>query len=125
MKPSDPGGVQAGQVGQVAGHDAAPERDVDVDACSRAAARLASSAATVVVGGIELSGMSTSVVTPPAAAARVAVAKPSHSVRPGSLMCTWLSTSPGISTWSSAMSTVVSATGGSSYAAIGHDHPVR
>ena len=29
------------------------------------------------------SGMSTSVVTPPAAAARVAVAKPSHSVRPG------------------------------------------
>ena len=33
--------------------------------------------------------MSTSVVTPPAAAARVAVAKPSHSVRPGSLMWTW------------------------------------
>ena len=30
-----------------------------------------------------LSGMSTMVVTPPAAAARVAQAKPSHSVRPG------------------------------------------
>ena len=30
-----------------------------------------------------LSGMSTSVVTPPAAAARVAVSKPSHAVRPG------------------------------------------
>ena len=37
-------------------------------------------------------------VTPPAAAARVAVAKPSHSVRPGSLTCTWVSTSPGSST---------------------------
>lgn len=36
--------------------------------------------------------MSTIVVTPPAAAARVAVAKPSHSVRPGSLTCTWVST---------------------------------
>ena len=52
------------------------------------AARLMSSASTVVVGGIELSGMSTSVVTPPAAAARVADAKPSHAVRPGSLTCT-------------------------------------
>ena len=53
-----------------------------------------------------LSGMSTMVVTPPAAAARVAVAKPSHSVRPGSLTCTWVSTSPGISTSSSASRTV-------------------
>ena len=42
--------------------------------------------------------MSTIVVTPPAAAARVAVAKPSHSVRPGSLTCTWVSTMPGMST---------------------------
>ncbi len=49
----------------------------------------------VVVGGTELSGMSTSVVTPPSAAARVAVANPSHSVRPGSLTCTWVSTTPG------------------------------
>ena len=56
------------------------------------------SAATVVVGGMQLSGMSTSVVTPPAAAARVADAKPSHSVRPGSFTCTCVSTSPGIST---------------------------
>ena len=39
--------------------------------------------------------MSTMVVTPPAAAARVAVGKPSHSVRPGSLTCTWVSTRPG------------------------------
>jgi hypothetical protein len=42
-------------------------------------------AATVVVAGIEFSGMSTIVVTPPAAAARVALSNPSQSVRPGSL----------------------------------------
>ncbi len=59
-----------------------------------AAARLASSAATLIVSGTQLRGMSTSVVTPPAAAARVAVPKPSQS-RPGSLMCTCESTSPG------------------------------
>ena len=41
-----------------------------------------------------------------AAAARVAVAKPSHSVRPGSFTCTWLSTRPGNSTSSSASVTV-------------------
>ena len=33
------------------------------------------------------------------------LANPSHSVRPGSLTCTWVSTSPGISTSSSASST--------------------
>ena len=62
------------------------------------------------------SGMSTSVVTPPAAAARVAVAKPSHSVRPGSLTCTWVSTRPGSSARSPrstprALSRVLSVTG--------------
>ena len=50
---------------------------------------------TDVVAGTELSGMSTRVVAPPAAAARVAVEKPSHSVRPGSFMWTCVSTSPG------------------------------
>ena len=64
----------------------------------RAAARFASSAATVVVAGTLLSGMSTIVVTPPAAAARVAVSKPSQSVRPGSLTCTCVSTRPGDTT---------------------------
>ena len=43
------------------------------------------SAATDTVGGSELSGMSQIVVTPPAAAARVAVVNPSHSVRPGNV----------------------------------------
>lgn len=51
----------------------------------------------MVVGGMALSGMSTTVVTPPKAAARVPVQKPSHSVRPGSLRCTWASTRPGSS----------------------------
>ena len=45
---------------------------------------------------MEFSGMSMMVVTPPAAAARVAEAKPSHSVRPGSLTWTWVSTRPGM-----------------------------
>ena len=52
-----------------------------------------------------LSGMSITVVTPPAAAASVAVAKPSQMVRPGSFMWTWESTTPAISTESSATST--------------------
>jgi len=38
------------------------------------------------------------VVTPPAAAALVAVQYPSHSVRPGSFTCTWESTKPGMIT---------------------------
>ena len=41
--------------------------------------------------------MSTIVVTPPAAAACVAVSNPSHSVRPGSFTCTCESTTPGMS----------------------------
>src|SRR6266568_3855508 len=52
-----------------------------------------------------LSGMSTRVVTPPAAAARVAVSKPSHSVRPGTFTWTCASTRPGMTTRSVASST--------------------
>src|SRR5262249_28096198 len=48
-----------------------------------------------VVGGIEFKGMSKSVVTPPDAAAAVAVANPSHSVRPGPVTRTCASTRPG------------------------------
>ena len=61
--------------------------------------------ATLIVTGSLLSGMSASVVTPPAAAARVACAKPSHSVRPGSLTWTCASTRPGMSTRSPRSST--------------------
>ncbi len=59
------------------------------------------------MGGIEFSGMSMMVVMPPAAAARVALAKPSHKVRPGSLTCTWVSVKPGSSTSSAASSTML------------------
>src|SRR5438132_9612435 len=55
----------------------------------------ARSASSSMVGGSELSGMSASVVTPPAAAPRVAARQPSHSSRPGSLTWTWASTTPG------------------------------
>lgn len=51
------------------------------------------------------SGMSTIVVTPPAAAALVAVQKPSQEVRPGSFTWTWQSTMPGITTLSPTSST--------------------
>ena len=105
LQPSAPAARSAGQLARVARHDAAPEADVDVQLARARRAASASSAARVVVTGMQLSGMSTSVVTPPAAAARVAVSKPSHSVRPGSLMCTWLSTSPGVTTRSPTSST--------------------
>ncbi len=72
-----------------------PQNPRSTASASRAAACFTRSDATSIVGGMEFSGMSTRVVTPPSAAARVAVAKPSHSVRPGSLMCTWVSTFPG------------------------------
>ena len=71
-----------------------------------------------------LSGMSTIVVTPPAAAARVALAKPSHSVRPGSLTWTWVSTRPGSSTSSSASSTTAAPPAPASYDVTTGDHAV-
>ena len=100
--------VQRPQVGEVAGHGAAPEADVDEGLPVGRPPAWPAGASTVVVGGMLLSGMSTIVVTPPAAAARVAVAKPSHSVRPGSLTCTWVSTRPGSRTSSSSRRTVSS-----------------
>ena len=54
--------------------------------------------AAVVAAGLEFRGMSSSVVTPPAAAALVAVSKPSQSALPGSLTWTWRSTRPGETT---------------------------
>ena len=66
-----------------------PQNATSVQHWPRAAARFCSRCATVVVGGMELRGMSTTAVTPPDAAARVPVQKPSQSVRPGSFKCTW------------------------------------
>ena len=59
------------------------------------AAILPSNVAASQMVGYEFSGMSTTVVTPPAAAALVPVSKPSHSSRPGSFRWTWTSTRPG------------------------------
>ena len=52
------------------------------------AARFSSNRAAVTVQGEELSGMSKNNAPPPAASARLPVAAPSQSVRPGSLKCT-------------------------------------
>ena len=87
---------------------APPQNATSTASWPRAACRFVSSAATLTVAGMLFSGMSTIVVTPPAAAAAVAVANPSQPVRPGSLTCTWLSTIPGSSTSSSARGTTPS-----------------
>ncbi len=96
MKPNTPAACSGARSAVLPGI-APPHRPVSTNSWPSVAFRLASRPSTVVVGGIEFSGMSTMVVTPPAAAARVALAKPSQSVRPGSFTWTWLSTRPGSS----------------------------
>ena len=100
LKPNTPASCSGARSGTFPG-TAPPQKPTSTCTCPSATGRFSSRSATVVVAGIEFSGMSRIVVTPPAAAARVAVAKPSHSVRPGSLTCTCVSTSPGSSTSSS------------------------
>ena len=100
LKPKTPASCSGRRSARLPGM-APPQNPTSMKACPWAASCLACRASTVVVGGMLLSGMSTIVVTPPAAAARVALAKPSHSVRPGSLTCTWVSTRPGSRTTSS------------------------
>ena len=95
LEPEHAGVVELAQVPEIVRDRPAPEPDVDVDLARRRRPASRASAATVVVGGMLFSGMSRIVVTPPAAAARVAVSNPSHSVRPGSLTWTWVSTTPG------------------------------
>src|SRR5574341_448 len=75
-----------------------PQRPKSTSAFADATANLASNAAAVVVGGWALSGISRTAVTPPAAAPRVPASQPSQSARPGSLKCTWASTTPGRTT---------------------------
>src|SRR6185437_873556 len=94
LKPSAPASSKRTSSPALPG-TAPPQKPTSTQHCPRAAARFTSRFSTVVVGGMLFSGMSTSVVTPPAAAARVAVANPSQSVRPGSLMWTCASTIPG------------------------------
>lgn len=94
MKPKTPASCSGRSCARLPG-TAPPQKPTSTCTVPRAASCLVRRCSTVVVGGSELSGMSISVVMPPAAAARVAVPKPSHVVRPGSSMCTWVSTSPG------------------------------
>jgi hypothetical protein len=58
-----------------------------MDAASRQV-RLRASSRALTVQGVEFNGMSMNSVPPPAASARLPVAAPSQSVRPGSLKCT-------------------------------------
>ena len=96
LKPGAPASASASRSPALPG--TTPPQHATSTCASRAANRLASNAQSVVVAGTLLSGMSTIVVMPPAAAALVAVSKPSHSVRPGSFTCTWVSTRPGMTT---------------------------
>ena len=105
MKPATPASCSGRRSATLPGI-APPQNATSTASWPAAAACFSASAAAVTVAGMLFSGMSTIVVTPPAAAAAVAVANPSHSVRPGSFTCTWLSTSPGSSTSPSARVTV-------------------
>src|SRR2546425_8778580 len=75
-----------------------PHSPKSTSACLAAHPTFSSNAAVVVVGGWALSGISSTVVTPPAAAPRVPTSHPSHSARPGSLKWTCASTTPGSTT---------------------------
>ena len=72
-----------------------PQRAKSTSDAFSASSRFATTASARIVGGSESMGMSTTVVTPPAAAARLPVAHPSQSSRPGASKCTWASTAPG------------------------------
>src|SRR6266498_3437255 len=61
-----------------------PQSPKSTSAFRDATASFSSNAAAVVVGGCALSGISRTVVTPPAAAPRVPASHPSQSARPGS-----------------------------------------
>ena len=76
-----------------------PQNAKSVSDDPTAAASFAANDGPSIVGGWAFSGMSTKHVPPPAATARLPDAKPSQSVRPGSLKWTCASTTPG-RTWS-------------------------
>ena len=94
MNPTTPASSSGASSARFPG-TAPPQNATSTAHCPAAAASFSRNAATETVTGTEFSGMSQIVVTPPASAARVAVANPSHSVRPGSFTCTCVSTSPG------------------------------
>src|SRR6185312_6706959 len=123
LKPNTPARCSAASSPRLPG-TAPPQKPTSTQP-PRAVGCLRRSALAVVVGGRQLSGMSTSVVTPPSAAARVALAKPSHSVRPGSLTWTWVSTTPGSRTSCPGRSSTRTAPGASLNAASAAIRPSR
>src|SRR5277367_1906146 len=106
LNPKTPASHSAGSSSEFPG-TTPPQNPVSTQSFPAAAASFSRNAAAVVVAGMLFSGISIKVVTPPAAAARVAVENPSQSARPGSLMCTCVSTTPGITTKSPASCTVL------------------
>ncbi len=82
LNPSTPASQSGSRSSRLSG-TAPPQNPTSTASLSCASACFAFRSARVVVGGTEFSGMSTSVVTPPRAAAWVPVTNPSHSVRPG------------------------------------------
>src|SRR5215471_3324271 len=94
LKPTTPSSASSGRSPMLPG-TRPPQKAKSTRDLLSAAASLSRNAAASTVGGLALSGMSTTQVVPPAEAASLPVAKPSQSVRPGSLKCTCTSTQPG------------------------------
>src|SRR6516165_442525 len=111
LKPSTPASWSGSRLPRLLGMTP-PQKPTSTWHCPSAALRLMASALAVTVVGTLSSGMATKVVTPPAAAALVAVAKPSHPVLPGSHACTWGSIRPGSTTTSEPSSSTVRAAAG-------------
>ena len=107
LKPNTPSSCSERISGRFPG-TAPAQKPTSTKAFRSAKSCLYSRAGEFTVEGTEFRGMSRMVVTPPAAAALVALAKPSHSVRPGSLTCTCASTRPGRRVSSGASSTTSS-----------------
>src|SRR3546814_6916725 len=82
LNPTTPAPSSAASDSRFSG-TAPPQKPTSTASCPAAAARLAARASAVVVTGMLLCGMSSTVVTPDAAAAAVPVGNPSNSVGPG------------------------------------------
>ena len=94
LKPTTPSSASSARRATLPG-TSPPQSAKSVIAAPSAAATFRRNASASTVGGCAFSGMSTTHVVPPAAAAAVPLAQPSQSARPGSLKCTCASTAPG------------------------------
>ncbi len=94
LKPTTPSSASSASCATLPG-TSPPQSAKSVTAAPSAASTFRRNASASTVGGCAFSGMSTTHVVPPAAAAAVPLAQPSQSARPGSLKCTCASTAPG------------------------------